>query len=172
MTNKLMIMLTCISLLAWPAELAVPAPPPINQYPVSSMFKFDYKQLLVAHRVERRLRRYGFSDELIAGALVNAYAESEFDVLAVGGAGERGIFQLNPHGLGHGMTIDEMQSISTSVDRIASALQKSDRVMDLEDRHGSIEDHVLMFCKEIERPGHKEQRARERVKLMERIMID
>jgi hypothetical protein len=172
MMSRALLLGVCLSILAWPSKVAVPPPPQPNLYPVTSTFKFDYKQLVVARRVERRLRRYGFSDELITGALVNAYAESELDVDVVGKAGERGIFQLNPKGLGHGMTVSEMQDISLSVDRIADAVLKNDRIMKLERDGGTVEQHTLAFCREIERPSHKERKAHDRVKLMEKIMID
>lgn len=170
--SKRFLLVACFFTLMWPSKVSIPPPPPPNLYPVTSKFKFDYKQLVIAHRVERRLRRHGFSDELIAGALVNAYAESQFDVSAIGNAGERGIFQLNPKGLGHGMTINEMEDIGLSVERIVDAIQKNRKIMDLEENGGSVSDHVLAFCREIERPKNKEQKARDRIRLMQKIMID
>lgn len=170
--SRALLLGVCLSIFLWPSKVAVPPPPPPNPYPVTSTFRFDYKQLVVARRVERRLRMYGFSDELIAGALVNAYAESELNIGAVGKAGELGIFQLNPKGLGHGMTTAEMQDISISVDRIAKAILKNERIMDLERSGATAEEHTLTFCKEIERPSHKERKARERVRLLGKIMID
>jgi hypothetical protein len=172
MMSRALLLGVCLSIFLWPSKVAVPPPPPPDLYPVTSTFKFDYKQLIIARHVERRLRRYGFSDELITGALVNAYAESELNADVVGKAGERGVFQLNPKGLGHGMTINEMQDISLSVDRIASAVLKNDRIMELERSGGTAEQHTLVFCKEIERPSHKDRKARERVELMQKIMID
>ena len=170
--SRALLLGVCLLTFAWPSTVAVPPPPPPNLYPVSSSFKLDYKQLVVAKRVEKRLRKHGFSDEFIAGALVNAYAESKLDIDMIGKAGERGIFQLNPKGLGHGMTINEMQDVSLSVDRIVDAALKSDRVMKLERNGGTAAQHALLFCKEIERPKHKNRRALERVKLMQKIMID
>jgi hypothetical protein len=172
MMNRALLLGFCLTILFWPSKVAVPRPSPPDLYPVSSTFNLDYKQLVVARRVEKRLRKYGFSDELIAGALVNAYAESGLDIDAVGKAGERGIFQLNPRGLGHGMTVNEMQDVSLSVDRIANAVLKNNRVMELERKGGSVAQHALIFCKEIERPSHKDRKARERVRLIEKIMID
>jgi len=162
----------CLGVLFWPSKVAVPPPRAPNPFPVTSQFILDPKQEAVAQQVEERLREHGFSNELITGALVNAYAESQLDVNVVGKAGERGIFQLNPKGLGRNMTKAEMHDVVTSVDRIARAVRKNDRVMALEENGGTAAQHALAFCKEIERPKHKERRARERVKLMEKIMID
>ena len=170
--NRALILGACLVIFSWPSKVAIPPTPPPNLYPVASTFKLDFEQLVVARQVERRLRKHGFSNELIAGALVNAYAESKLDVDAVGKAGERGIFQLNPKGLGHGMTVNEMRDVSLSVDRIARAALKNNRVMELEKKGGTVAQHALMFCKEIERPRHKGRRAQERVKLIEKIMID
>jgi hypothetical protein len=162
----------CLAILFWPSKVAVPPPPPPDPFPITSMFILDDEQQVVAQQVEGRLRDHGFSDELIIGALVNAYAESKLDVAVVGKAGERGIFQLNPKGLGHNMTKEEMRGIDTSVDRIAAAVKKNERLMALEARGGTAEQHASLFCKEIERPKHKNRKALERVRLMERIMIN
>ena len=166
--NRALVWAVCLAIFSWPSDIA--APP--NPYPVASTFNLDFEKIVVARQVEKRLSEYGFSDELIAGALVNAYAESRLDADAVGKAGERGIFQLNPKGLGHGMTADEMQDIALSVNRVARAVSKNDRVMELERKGGTVAQHTLMFCQEIERPRHKEHKARERVKLIDKIMID
>lgn len=170
--SRVLLLVCCSGVFLWPSKVAVPPQPAPNPFPVTSMFILDPEQELVAQQVEGRLREHGFSNELIAGALVNAYAESRLDVDVVGKAGERGIFQLNPKGLGHNMTKAEMHDVTTSVDRIARAVRKNERVMALEESGGTSAQHTLAFCKEIERPKHKERRGRERVKLMEKIMID
>ena len=166
--NRALMWAACLAIFSWPSDVAIPPSP----YTVASTFNLDFEKIVVARQVEKRLREYGFSDELIAGALVNAYAESRLDANAVGKAGERGIFQLNPKGLGRGMTADEMQDITLSVNRIARAVLKNNRVMELERVGGTVAQHTSMFCQEIERPRHKERKARERVKLIEKIMID
>lgn len=162
----------CLTIFFWPSKVAVPPPPPPYPFPITAMFILDNEQQLVAQQVEVRLKDHGFSDELIIGALVNAYAESKLDVAVVGSVGERGIFQLNPKGLGHNMTKEEMRGIDTSVDRIAAAVKKNKRLMALEERGGTAEQHASLFCKEIERPKYKHRKALERVRLMERIMIN
>jgi hypothetical protein len=170
MMNRALMLVACLAIFSWSSDVMAPSPP--NLYPVASTFKLDFEKLVVARQVEKHLRKHGFSDELIAGALVNAYAESKLDASAVGKAGERGIFQLNPKGLGHGMTAGEMQDITLSVNRVARAVLKNDRVMELERKGGTVAQYTLVFCQEIERPRHKERKARERVKLIEKIMID
>jgi len=172
MMSRALLLACCLGVFLWPSKVAVPPQPAPNPFPVTSLFILDSDQEAVAHQVEERLREHGFSNELIIGALVNAYAESGLDVSVVGKAGERGIFQLNPKGLGHNMTKEEMRDVVTSVDRIAKAVRKNERVMALEESEGTATQHALAFCKEIERPKHKERKARERVKLMEKIMID
>lgn len=170
MSRKLL-SLALVVCLAWPNE--VPAPPIVtSKFLVSDSFDLTDDQRDVAQQVETRLREYGFSDELIAGALVNAYAESKFDASLIGSAGERGIFQLNPVGLGRSMKIEQMRDIDSSVDRIAWAIRRSKRIMKLEDEGASASEHVVAFCLDIERPSRKSFKARERLKLMEKMLID
>lgn len=128
--------------------------------------------MIVAQQVEERFRERGFSDEFIVGALVNAYAESGLNVLAVGREGERGIFQLHPKGLGSKMTIEEMQDVDTSVERIVRAVRKNETIMSLEQRGGSPAEHVEAFCIDIERPRDKHKKARARVRLMKKILVN
>jgi len=156
----------------YPKKLGIPAPPPIPKNPVSDMLDLEETQEEIAIRAERRLREHGFSDELITGALVNAYAESELNVDAVGKAGERGIFQLHPQGLGHGMSIDEMRDIRASVDRVARAIKKNKKIMKLEKAGATAEAHTAAFCVEIERPDKKHSKAKSRVRLMKKMLIN
>lgn len=172
MTSRLLKIAVCFTYLMWPSSVAVPPPPPPNPFPISDSLELSSEQALVAQQVEERLRDYGFSDELIVGALVNAYAESELNVLAVGKEGERGIFQLHPEGLGNKMTINEMQDIDKSIDRIVRAIRKSEMIMRLERRRGSAAEHVEAFCIDIERPSNKFKKARARVQLMEKMLIN
>lgn len=172
MTSRLTKIIACFTYMMWPSELAIPNPPSPDPYPISKSMELTYEQTLVAQKVEERLRDQGFSDELIIGALVNAYAESELNVLAVGKEGERGIFQLHPAGLGSNMSVKEMHDIDASVDRVVRAVRKNKEIMQLEENGGSAADHVAAFCINIERPSNKQKKARARVRLMEKILIN
>lgn len=130
----------------------------------------DEEQHEIAKQIEKEMRDHGFSDNLIMGAIVNAYAESRLKPSAVGTAGERGVFQLHPRGMGKGMQAEEMHDIRGSVDRIAVALKKNRRIMKLERGDFPVEDHVRAFCIEIERPSDKFARAERRVKLLQKIL--
>lgn len=158
--------------MTYPSKLGTPPPPAFPDYRVVKTLDLNDEQKETAMRVERRMREHGFSDELITAALVNAYAESRLNVQAVGQAGERGIFQLHPSGLGHGMSTNEMQDIRTSVDRIAKAIRKNKKIMKLEASQASIADHTAAFCIEIERPAKKHEKAKHRVRLMKKILIN
>ncbi len=58
----------------------------------------------VACSVERQLRSAGWEDELVAGALANAWHESGWNPAARGPSGKAvGFWQLHEDGLGHGM---------------------------------------------------------------------
>lgn len=162
--------LICV-FLSWPDELAVP-PEPSSEFrkvTVYESLKLSPDQAAIAQRVEERLRDYEFSDEFILGVLVNVYAESKFNQHAIGEAGERGIFQLHPEGLGKGMRTADMLDIDTSVDRIVRAVMKNKRMMKLVASGGTAEDHVRVFCEEIERPRNKKEKAKQRVKLLAKI---
>lgn len=172
MTSKLIKIAACVTYIVWPSSVAVPPPLPPNPFPISETMQLTYEQELIAQQVEERLRHHGFSDELIIGALVNAYAESGLNVEAVGKEGERGIFQLHPEGLGKKMKIEEMRDVDTSVDRIIRALRKNKKMMQLEERGGSAAEHVAAFCVNIERPSDKHKKALSRVRLMEKILIN
>ncbi len=156
----------------YPSKMGSPPRPSFPDYPVSKSLNFDDEQKETAMRVERRMREHGFSDELITAALVNAYAESELDSRAVGRAGERGIFQLHPKGLGSGMSVHEMQDVKSSVDRIARAVKKSKKMMRLESSQASVAEHTAAFCTEIERPENKREKAKSRVRLMKKMFIN
>lgn len=171
MSRSVLLIATVVGLLC-PKRVAIPPPPSPPKYPVAKSLNVDDHQKETAMMVERRMRDHGFSDELIAAALVNAYAESELNSHAIGKAGERGIFQLHPEGLGHGMSINEMQDIRTSVDRIAKAIKKNKRMMKLEASQASTAEHTAAFCVEIERPSNKHEKARRRVRLMKKMLIN
>jgi len=162
--------------LLYPSKVAVPPPspvaPPEPEHPVADMFEFEPEQEEIAKQVEIRLRDHGFSDELITAALVNAYAESGLDVSVVGKAGERGIFQLHPRGLGHSMTVNDMIDIESASDRIAWAVKRNKKIMNLESRSASADVLTAAFCVEIERPSNKHEKAKKRVRLMKKMLIN
>jgi len=75
----------------------------------------------VARRAESVLAARGLPPEVIAGALVNAHAESGLRPSAQSPAPEdsAGIWQLNAKGAGKGMTTAARQDVVTSTARIA-----------------------------------------------------
>jgi hypothetical protein len=175
MMSRSILLLVVITSLLYPSKVAVPPappPPPEPEYPVADMFEFEPEQEEVAKQVEGRLRDHGFSDELITAALVNAYAESGLNASVIGKAGERGIFQLHPEGLGHSMTVDDMLDVESASDRIAWAVKRNKKIMGLESRSASADTLTAAFCIEIERPSNKHEKAKKRVRLMKKMLIN
>jgi hypothetical protein len=139
------------------------------KFPVTDSLNLTVDQSETSAQIERSLRYHGFSDELITGAIVNAYAESNLDKTAIGRAGERGVFQLHPQGLGKRMSIEQMQDIMTSTHKIAGAVKKNKRLMKFEKSGADAETLTAIFCEEIERPKNKRIKGRQRAKLVKKI---
>ena len=162
--NKL-ILVACFFLLIWPSTLAIPLNITKTNY-ISDILHFSRVQRSVARRIEDRLRKHRFSDGLIIGAIVNAYAESRLNTNAVGPGNSRGIFQMTPSGLGHSMSIHEMHDVEASSDRVAVAIKKNSRMMRAESIGADFETFTSIFCLEIERPANKSLKALHRVALL------
>ena len=153
----------------WPKKLTDPGTPPKMKFPVTDSLNLTIDQSETSAQIERGLRYHGFSDELITGAIVNAYAESNLDKTVIGRAGERGVFQLHPQGLGKRMSIEQMQDIMTSTHKIAGAVKKNKRLMKFEESGADAETLTAIFCEEIERPKNKRMKGRQRAKLVKKI---
>lgn len=153
----------------YPSKVSRAAPEPY-EFTVANKLDLNNAQTDIARGIERKLRSHGFSDNLITGAIVNAYAESRLNPEAVGSAGELGIFQINPRGLGKKMKPHEMKDTKKSIDRIIGALKKNKKIMSLEKQDASAAEHTIAFCTEIERPKDKFRKAKQRVKIMKEIM--
>ena len=153
----------------WPKKISDPGTPPKMKFPVTDSLDLTIEQRETSLQIEKNLRYHGFSDELITGAIVNAYAESDLDKTVIGRAGERGVFQLHPRGLGHKMTNEQMQDITISTHKIAGAMKKNKRLMGLERSGADAETLTAIFCEEIERTKNKKLKAKQRAKLMKKI---
>lgn len=139
------------------------------KFPVTDSLNLTIDQSETSAQIEMGLRYHGFSDELITGAIVNAYAESNLDKTVIGRAGERGVFQLHPRGLGKRMSIEQMQDVMTSTHKIAGAVKKNKRLMKFEESGADAETLTAIFCEEIERPKNKKLKGQQRAKLVKKI---
>lgn len=76
-------------------------------------------QRAMAALIESRFVAAGIPAEIIAGAIANAYAESRLNPAALAdepnGTQSAGLFQLNDHGAGRGMTIAERQDPAKNI---------------------------------------------------------
>ena len=156
-------------ILLFPSKLGVP-PAFKREFPVSDMLNLRHDQRMVAQQIESRLRKHRISEGIIMGAIINAYAESRLNPLAVGPGNTRGVFQLLPSGLGHDMTIDQMHNVNASVDRVVVAIKKSKKMMRAGQSEVDLENIVKVFCAEIERPKDKQLRAMERAALFRKLI--
>ena len=168
MTRKIALVMSFIILL-FPSKLGVP-PAFKREFPVSDMLNLRHDQRMVAQQIESRLRKHRISEGIIMGAIINAYAESRLNPLAVGPGNTRGVFQLLPSGLGHDMTIDQMHNVNASVDRVVVAIKKSKKMMRAGQSEVDLENIVKVFCAEIERPKDKQLRAMERAALFRKLI--
>lgn len=130
----------------------------------------EIKNRDVACEIERAMMKEGFEQQMIKAALLNAYAESEFNPRASGDKGKsKGVFQLHKNGLGHKMTDEERYDVKLSVKRISIAIRKS-LVLKRAIENGAKSDKLTeLFCTEIMRPKNKYVRAGQRKKLESKL---
>lgn len=140
-----------------------------HAFPVSDRLNLQHDQRIVAQQIESRLRKHRISEGIIMGAIVNAYAESRLNPLAVGPGNTRGVFQLLPGGLGHDMTIGQMHDVNASADRIAMAVKKNRKMLLVGKSDTDLENITRAFCIEIERPKNESLRANERAALFRKL---
>lgn len=167
MTRRIAIAV-CFVMLFLPSKLGTPEILK-HAFPVSDRLNLQHDQRIVAQQIESRLRKHKISDGIIMGAIVNAYAESRLNPLAVGPGNTHGVFQLLPSGLGHDMTIGQMHDVNASADRIAMAVKKNRKMMIAGQSEVDLENITRVFCNEIERPKNKESRASERVAMFHHL---
>lgn len=167
MTRRIAIA-ACFVMLFLPSKLGTPEILK-HAFPVSDRLNLQHDQRIVAQQIEGRLRKHKISDGIIMGAIVNAYAESRLNPLAIGPGNTHGIFQLLPGGLGHDMTIGQMHDVNASADRIAMAIKKNRKMMIAGQSEADLDNITKVFCNEIERPKNKEFRASERVAMLHNL---
>jgi hypothetical protein len=167
MTRKVALVVSFIILL-FPSKLGVP-PAFKRAFPISDTLNLQHDQRMVAQQIESRLRKHRISEGIIMGAIINAYAESRLNPLAVGPGNTRGVFQLLPGGLGHDMTIGQMHDVNASADRIAMAIKKNRKMMLVGKSDTDLENITRAFCIEIERPKNESLRANERAALFRKL---
>jgi hypothetical protein len=111
--------------------------------------------------VERQLKAAGWEDELVTGALANAWHESHWNPHARGPGGKAvGFWQLHEDGLGHGMGIKRMNPQKATARIIRSAKKQK-----LTTRHfrspGQAAD---IFCRKVMRPKQSDIAGRKRAR--------
>jgi hypothetical protein len=118
--------------------------------------------------VEGHLRRAGWSDEWIAGALTNAWFESGWQGDAVGDHGHAvGFWQLRDDGLGSGMG-DLRYDLRHSTDRVI----RSARRQRLRTDKGDVRHAADKFCQLIMRPSDKVRKGEQRASAAARLSAD
>lgn len=117
----------------------------------------------IACEIEQAFREEGFDSPLIVGALLNAYAESKFNPMAIGdGGNSKGVFQLNKNGLGHGMADKDKHDVRLSVRRVTIAIRKSPKLQRAIESGAEAPELTELFCTEIMRPRNSATKARQR----------
>jgi len=115
----------------------------------------------VACGVERQLRHAGWEDELVAGALANAWHESGWNVDARGPGGKAvGFWQLHEDGLGHGMGEERTDPHVAT----AKIIRFSERQR-LTTRHFKTPGQAAdIFCRKVMRPKDSDIAGRKRAR--------
>lgn len=115
----------------------------------------------VACDVERQLRAAGWEDELVAGALANAWHESRWNPAARGPSGKAvGFWQLHEDGLGHGMG-EERTDPHIATRKI---IRFSER-QQLTTRHFKTPGQAAdIFCRKVMRPKQSDILGRKRAR--------
>lgn len=132
----------------------------------------DPEQVASAQIIQSVFRQAGHSEELVAAAIVNAYAESRLRPHAVGdGGGAVGLFQLHERGAGHGMTtalrMDPVANTQQILRVVHGAFGRELRV--LEKAGVPMRTLAAVFCRDIERPSNVEAQMAKRDALAETL---
>ena len=118
--------------------------------------------------VEGHLRRAGWSDPWIAGALANAWFESGWQRDAVGDSGHAvGFWQLRDDGLGKGMG-DLRYDLRHATDRVI----RSARRQKLRTDKGDVRHAADKFCQLIMRPSDKVRKGEQRASAAAHLSAD
>lgn len=134
---------------------------------VSNAVGLSVSQRAAASVIEREMTAAGIPPVVIAGAIVNAYAESGLNAAQVttekGGAVSVGLFQLYDKGLGAGMTVAARQDPIQNTQRVIQAYRSIGAPIASAAASGaSLGDVTALWCQIIERPANAAVRALER----------
>ena len=109
--------------------------------------------------IEQEFRKAGLPNNLIAAALVNAWAESKFNAASGTGDGGHsiGLFQLNDNGgAGTGLSVEYRLDPINNIRTILTREVLTDRGKELRKRAqegAGVEELAGIFSRDIERPG-------------------
>ena len=113
--------------------------------------RWNANQRAVAKIVEEEMRAAGINADVIAAALVNAWEESRLNPKAIGDGGNSvGLFQLNIHGAGSGMSVAERQDPRLNTKRIIETYRKQQGLVDA--GIGDIPEATRLWTVYVERP--------------------
>jgi hypothetical protein len=155
-----MILLLLIMSVAEAPGIPTPLPCPITVELKDQLHaKDDHAQAACA--VERQLKAAGWEDELVAGAMANAWHESGWNAAARGPGGKAvGFWQLHEDGLGHGMG-DERTDPRIATRKIIRFSEKQE----LTTRHFRTPGQAAdIFCRKVMRPGNADIHGRKRAR--------
>lgn len=126
--------------------------------------KLGPAKLAMVQLIAQEFAEAGLSERAQAAAVANAWHESGLNPLASGDSGNSiGLFQLNKHGAGHGMTVEDRQDplINTRTILEREVLAKRGAAFRAADAAGK-DCGVLaaIFSRDIERPKLNHEAAR------------
>lgn len=155
-----MILLLLIMSVAEAPGLPPPAPCPITMELKDQLHPL-HDRARVACGVERQLRAAGWEDELVAGALANAWHESRWNASARGPSGKAvGFWQLHEDGLGHGMGEKRMdpRKATARIIRFSEKQRLTSRDFRTPGQAADI------FCRKVMRPKQSDIAGRKRAR--------
>ncbi len=121
--------------------------------------KLRENQKQMARLIEKEFKEAGFPSNLIAAALVNAWAESRFNPKAENLTKKEhsvGLFQLNSMGgLGDGMTVEEREDPITNIRKIIKTIKGKwgKKLVERANQGASVTELTEIFRRDIERGG-------------------
>lgn len=160
-----MILLLLFMSVAVAPGLPTPEPCPIT-VELNDQLHPTRSRARVACDVERQLRRAGWRDGWVEGALVNAWHESGWNARARGDSGRSvGFWQLHENGLGHGMG-DSRLSVQKSTAKIIRFTAKQRLPTRDLSSPGQAAD---IFCRKVMRPQRSDIAGRRRARTADLI---
>jgi hypothetical protein len=155
--------LALLILLSTSLEEPAYSPPYREVQVVESVRGLTDEQLHQVKIIEEIFDEVGLDDNIIAAAIVNAFAESRLDPTAVGDKGASvGLFQLHERGLGHGLTDKYRKNPYLNAQVVAIQIKKNKKLVWMAAEGATIPQLAAEFSTQIMRPKYNKRERSKR----------